>query len=145
MAELRRTQVMDWNKYTLDEWLAQYGAYISICRMRGGHEPDDLGINQIYWLIQENNSKPAKNKKTVLLTMSDFEFDEVRKLIHSIRITDRICHSGKVAIELYIQKQVRGLTLDQMDVEYKLSRSSINNMTYAGKYYLAGHDKRLVI
>ena len=50
-----------------------------------------------------------------------------------------------MAVELYIQKQVRGLTLDQMDSEFKLSRSSINNMIYAGKFYLAGHDKRLKI
>ena len=28
------TKVMDWAKYTLDEWLSQYGAFISINRMR---------------------------------------------------------------------------------------------------------------
>ena len=30
------TKVMDWAKYSLDEWLKQYGAYIQLCRMRGG-------------------------------------------------------------------------------------------------------------
>lgn len=140
-----KQHIMDWTRHTLDGWLAQYGAYISITRMRGGHEPDDLGINQIYWLVQENTAKPAKNNKTVVLDMNDHEFYEVHKLIQEIRNTKRICASGKAAVEVYIQKQVRGMTLDQMDDQFILSRSSINNMAFAGRYYLAGHDKRLVI
>jgi len=140
-----KTQVMDWAKYTIDGWLSQYGAFISINRMRGGHEPDDLGINQIYWLVQENSGKPARNNKTIVLQMNELEFAEVHKLIRDIRLSNRICKSAKAAIELYIQKQVRGLTLDQMDAEFKLSRSSINNMISGGRWYLAGHDKRLVI
>ena len=139
------TKVMDWTKYTLDEWLSQYGAFISINRMRGGHEPDDLGINQIHWLVQQNETKPARNNKTIILKMTDFEYEQVQRLLRQIRSSIAICQSAKVAVELYIQKQVRGLTLDQMDSEFKLSRSSINNMIYAGKYYLAGHDKRLVV
>ena len=140
-----KKHVMDWAKYTLDEWLSQYGAFISINRMRGGHEPDDLGINHIYWLVQQNETKPARNNKTIILKMTDFEYEQVQRLLRQIRSSIAICQSAKVAVELYIQKQVRGLTLDQMDSEFKLSRSSINNMIYAGKYYLAGHDKRLVI
>ena len=77
--------------------------------------------------------------------MNDYEFYEVHKLIQEVRNTKRICASGKAAVEVYIQKQVRGMTLDQMDSEFVLSRSSINNMAFAGRYYLAGHDKRLVI
>lgn len=139
------TKVMDWSKYSLDEWLSQYGAFISINRMRGGNEPDDLGINQIYWLVQQNATKPARNNKTIILKMNDFEYEQVQRLLRQIRSSISICQSAKVAIELYIQKQVRGLTLDQMDSEFKLSRSSINNMITAGRWYLAGHDKRLVI
>lgn len=140
-----KTEVMNWSKYTLDEWLSQYGAFISINRMRGGHEPDDLGINQIYWLVQQNSAKPARNNKTIILKMTDFEYEQIQQLLRQIRNSMLISCSAKAAVELYIQKQVRGLTLDQMDGEFKLSRSSINNMIYAGKFYLAGHDKRLVI
>ena len=44
-----KIEIMDWSKLTLEDWLKQYGAWISINRMRGGHEPDQLEINQIYW------------------------------------------------------------------------------------------------
>ena len=77
--------------------------------------------------------------------ISDDEAEEIRKLIIDIQFSDRICQSAKVAVRLFIEKNVRGLSLDQMVREFALSRSSINNMIYAGKFYLAGHDKRLKI
>jgi len=138
------TKVMDWTKYSLDEWLSQYGAYIQTCRMRGGSAPNDLGINQIYWLVCESIGE-VKRKDQVICMIDDYEAEQVRKLIYDVKTSERICKSAKVAVSLFIEKHVRGLSLDQMVREFALSRSSINNMVYAGKYYLAGHDKRLVI
>lgn len=138
------TKVMDWSKYTLDEWLKQYGAYIQLCRMRGGSAPNDLGINQIYWLICESIGE-VKRKDQAICMIDDYEAEQVRKLIYDVKTSERICKSAKVAVSLFIEKNVRGLSLDQMVREFALSRSSINNMVYAGKYYLAGHDKRLRI
>ena len=140
-----KTQAMNWSKFTVEEWLKQYGAYIQLCRMKSGNEPDDLGVNQIYWLICENNKDVAPRKGMICCEINDFEAEQVRKLIVEVRSTQTICDSAKAAVQLFIEKCVRGMSLDQLDREFSLSRSSINNMIYAGKYYLAGHDKRLRI
>lgn len=140
-----KTHVIDWSKHTIEEWLKQYGAYIQTCRMKSGNAPDNLGINQIYWLICENNKDYGSRKNQITCNISDDEAEEIRKLIIDIQFSNRICRSAKVAVKLFIEKNVRGLSLDQMVREFALSRSSINNMVYAGKFYLAGHDKRLKI
>ena len=140
-----KTQAMDWSKHTIEDWLKQYGAYIQLCRMKSGNEPDSLGINQIYWLICENNKGIAPRKDQVICKIDDFEAEQVRKLIIDVRKSKVICDSAKVAVQLFIEKFVRGLSLSQMEREFKLSKSSINNMVYCGKYYLCGHDKRLKI
>ncbi|MDM1282393.1 hypothetical protein HXZ60_02105 [Acinetobacter towneri] len=145
MNAMLKAQVMDWSKYTIEEWLKQYGAYIQICRMKSGNMPDNLGINQIYWLICENNKDYGSRKNQIVCNISDDEAEEIRKLIIDIQFSDRICRSAKVAVRLFIEKNVRGLSLDQMAREFTLGRTSIKNMVYAGKYYLAGHDKRLKI
>ena len=138
------TKVMDWSKYSIEEWLKQYGAYIQTCRMRGGSAPNDLGINQIYWLVRESIGE-VKRKDQVICMIDDYEAEQVRKLIYNVKTSERICKSAKVAVSLFIEKNVRGLSLSQMEREFKLSKSSINNMVYCGKYYLCGHDKRLKI
>ena len=140
-----KKHVMDWAKYTVEELFQQYGAYTQICRMKSGNTPDNLGINQIYWMICENNKDYGSRKNQIVCSISDDEAEEIRKLIIDIQFSDRICRSAKVAARLFIEKNVRGLSLDQMVREFALSRSSINNMVYAGKFYLAGHDKRLKI
>lgn len=136
-----KTQVMDWSKFTIEEWLKQYGAYIQISRMKSGHEPDSLGVNQIYWLILENNKGVAPRKDQIICQINDFEAEQVRKFIIGVKAINDICQSAKVAVALFIEKNVRGMSLDQMDREFKLSRSSINNMVYAGKFYIAGRYK----
>ena len=138
-----KTQVMDWAKFTVEEWLKQYGAYIQISRMKSGHEPDSLGVNQIYWLILENNKGVAPRKDQVICQINDFEAEQVRKLIVDFNKSSSVCESGKRAVQLFIEKNVRGMSLSQMEKEFTLSRSSINNMVFAGSYYLVGHDKRL--
>lgn len=145
MNAVAKIQVMDWSVFTVEEWLKQYGAYIQTCRMKSGNAPDDLGVSQIYWLICENNKGVAPRKDQVICKINDFEAEEVRKLILEMRNSRLICTSAKMAVLLFVEKNLRGMSFDQLAREFKLSRSSINNMVYAGKYYVAGHDKRLRI
>ena len=135
---------MNWSKFTAEDWLKQYGAYIQTCRMRGGSAPNDLGINQIYWLVCESIGE-VKRKDQAICVIDDYEAEQVRKLIYDVKTSERICKTAKVAVSLFIEKNVRGMSLDQMVKEFTMSRSSINNMTFAGKFYLCGHDKRLKI
>lgn len=137
--------VMDWSKYTAEEWLKQYGAYIQTCRMRSGNHPDDLGVNQIYWLICENNKGVAKRKDRMACEINDYEAEQIRKLIEDFKKTTTVCESAKQAVLLFVEKCVRGMSLDQMVREFCLGRTSIKSMVYAGKFYLCGHDKRLLL
>ena len=136
-------KVMDWSKFTAEEWFKQYGAYIQTCRMKSGNKPDSLGVNQIYWLICENNKGAAPRKNQLICDIDDFEANEVRKLIIDLKFSSRICDSAKAAVNLFIEKNVRGMSLRQMAAQFCLGRTSLDAMLYAGKFYLAGHDKRL--
>lgn len=136
-------RIMDWSKYTLEEWLKQYGAYIQTCRMKSGNEPDNLRINQIYWLIVENNKGVATRKDQMICKISDFEADCIRKLIVDFQKSTTVCESAKRAVMLFVEKNVRGLSLRQMAVEFCLGKTALDQMIFAGKYYLTGHDKRL--
>ena len=138
-----KTQTMDWSKFTAEEWFKQYGAYIQTCRMKSGNEPDRVGVNQSYWLICENNKGVAPRKNQLICSIDDFEANEVRKLIIDLKFSIRICDSAKVAVNLFIEKNVRGMSFDQMANEFILGRTSIKSMVYAGKFFLCGHDKRL--
>ena len=140
-----KAEVMDWSKFTAEEWFKQYGAYIQTCRMKSGNAPDSLGVNQIYWLICENNKGAAPRKNEVICKINDFEADEVRKLIIDLKFSNRICASAKAALNLFIEKNIRGMSLRQMASEFKLGKTSLDSMIFAGKYYLNGHDKRLRI
>lgn len=145
MNAMVKAEVMNWDRFSIEDWLKQYGAYIQISRMKSGHQPDSLGVNQIYWLILENNKGVAPRKDQVICQINDFEAEQVRKLIVDFNKSSSVCASAKVAVQLFIEKNVRGMSLSQMEKEFTLSRSSINNMVYAGKFYLSGHDKRLKI
>ncbi|WP_372404578.1 hypothetical protein ACDW34_07115 [Acinetobacter piscicola] len=145
MNAMVKTKVMDWSKFTAEEWFKQYGAYIQTCRMKSGNIPDSLGVNQIYWLICENNKGVAPRKNQLVCQIDDFEADEVRKLIIDLKFSNRICASAKAAVNLFIEKNVRGMSLRQIAGEFQLGKTSIDNMIFAGKYFLNGHDKRLRI
>lgn len=145
MNAMVKAEVMSWDRFSIEDWLKQYGAYIQISRMKSGNQPDSLGVNQIYWLILENNKGAAPRKDQVICQINDFEAEQVRKLIVDFNKSSLVCASAKVAVQLFIEKNVRGMSLSQMEKEFTLSRSSINNMVYAGKFYLSGHDKRLKI
>lgn len=143
MNAMVKAEIMNWDRFSIEDWLKQYGAYIQISRMKSGHQPDSLGVNQIYWLILENNKGVAPRKDQVICQINDFEAEQVRKLIVDFNKSSSVCESGKRAVQLFIEKNVRGMSLSQMEKEFTLSRSSINNMVFAGSYYLVGHDKRL--
>lgn len=143
MNAIAKNKVMDWSKFTIEDWLKQYGAYIQTCRMKSGNAPDDLGVNQIYWLIRSNDDKQSNNKNVVICVISDFEAEQVRKLIKELSDTNTICKSAKAAVGLFVEKNVRGMSLRQMANEFCLGKTSLDQMIFAGKYYLNGHDKRL--
>ena len=140
-----KAEVMNWDRFSIEDWLKQYGAYIQISRMKSGNQPDSLEVNQIYWLILENNKGAAPRKDQIICQINDFEAEQVRKLIVDFNKSSLVCESGKRAVQLFVERNVRGLSDRKMEEEFKLGRNVLRNMIYAGKFYLAGHDKRLRI
>ena len=121
MNAMVKVEVMDWDRFSIEDWLKQYGAYIQISRMKSGHQPDSLGVNQIYWLILENNKGVAPRKDQIICKINDFEAEQVRKLIVDFKKSTTVCASAKVAVQLFIEKNVRGMSLSQMEKEFTLS------------------------
>ncbi len=145
MNAMVRIEIMDWSKFTAEDWFKQYGAYVLINRMKSGNEPDSLGVNQIYWMICENNKGVALRKDQIICKISDFEAEEVRKWIVDFKKTSRVCESAKRAVMLFIEKNMRNLSDRRMEIEFKLGRNCLRSMVSCGAFYVSGHDKRLRI
>lgn len=140
-----KIQQMDWSKFTLDEWLKQYGAYISVSQMRGGHEPDHLETNQIYWLVREATGNQSSNGRIVYLQMTEFEYEQIDRLIYNINKSESIKGSARVCVRLHLLRMINGWTEEKMAEKFTLSKSKLREMAHCGKFYISGHDKRLML
>lgn len=143
MGVAMKFRTMDWSRFTLDEWLKQYGAYISFSQMIGGHEPNHLETNQIYWLVREAIGEKSSNGKFVYLQIDEFEYEQIDKLVCEFNNSSLIKGSAKVCVRLYLLKTINGWTEEQLSEKFILSKSKLREMAYCGKFYLSGHDKRL--
>ncbi len=124
MIELYKGAKMNWHKYTIDEWLEQFGAWCNTCMAKGGNLPDGLHVNQIYWLIQ--SVEPRRTKSYPRCEISDDEALAVNRLL---------CH-GMAAlpaqITLVIQHKVQGRSLRELAINYQKSHNFIRQEIYAG-------------
>ncbi|ENX03605.1 hypothetical protein F900_00699 [Acinetobacter modestus] len=144
MNAVTQIRTINWSRFTIDEWLKQYAAFLSINRMRGGHEPNHLEINTIYWLVRENdNSGRSSHGKFVYLQINEFEYDQVDSLIRDALSCEQICKSAQVCIQLYLIKMIEGLSDESMTERFIFGQTKIREMVFCGRYYLCGHDKRL--
>ena len=115
---------MNWHKYTIDEWLEQFGAWCNTCMDKGGNLPDGLHINQIYWLMQKANPKPRRY--TQVCDITDDEAMAVnRLLIEAMKVIPR-------EIELVILHKVQGRSLRELAINYQKSHNFIRQEIYAG-------------
>ena len=75
-------QVVDWKKYTLDEWLEQLGAWIESNRMCGGGLPDNLGINMLWEAMRSTGVvKIPSARIKATCQISDDEARAVQRLL----------------------------------------------------------------
>lgn len=128
---------MNWNKYTLEQWLEQFGAWLEQTTQKGGDLPDGLHINQIYWLMQSVNPTPRKNQR--ICYISD---DEAMEINNILRRAVRTAPDKGNAIKVLIARRVEGKSLSDLEVEFKLSRPAVTRLIECGRYYLLGMDFR---
>ena len=121
---------MNWHKYTIDDWLQQFGAWCNACVGRCGILPDGLHINQIYWLMQ--SVKPKIRKHYLHCEITDDEALAVNRLL---------CHGMAVLptqITLVIQHKVHGRSLRELSLMVGKSYVYVRTAVECGSYYLAG-------
>ncbi|WP_339085065.1 hypothetical protein WKW51_05800 [Acinetobacter baumannii] len=139
------TPVMDWNKYTIDGWLEQFGAWCETVRMKGGDLPDGLHINQIYWLMREAGKEVPKGKAYIRCEINDFEADQVQVLLRSILRSEKVDYQAKYAVMCLIKHKVENRSLSAVAGITNQSKAQVNIMVGCARFFLHAHDKRLRI
>lgn len=121
---------MNWHKYTIDEWLEQFGAWCNTCMTKGGNLPDGLHVNQIYWLMQ--SVEPRAKRYYPRCEISDDEAREINKLLRDGMqiVPDQV--------KLVIEHKVEGRSLRDLADEVGKSFVYVRTEVACGSYYLAG-------
>lgn len=128
---------MNWHKYSLDEWLEQFGAWCELTTQKSGDLPDGLHINQIYWLMQSVN--PSKSNQRVCY-ISDDEAMEISNLLQKAL---RIAPNDGLVIKYLIENLVESKSLRYLANCKKESKTKIGELVEYGKYYLVGLEPGL--
>lgn len=136
---------VDWTRFDLEGWLYQFGAWCETARMKGGDLPDGLHINQIYWLMREADKELPKGKSYIRCEINDFEADQVQGLLRSLLNSLNTDFITKFALICLIKNKVENKGLEKVAQETNQSKAQAAIMVSCARFYLAGHDKRLII
>lgn len=128
---------MNWTKYTLDEWLEQFGAWCETCRMTTGNYPNNLRENLINGLMIETGFKQLpSHKNTLTCRISDDEALEVQDLILSV--FNRADDEMKQAIQYLYAHKVDGYSLRRIADYFDVTKDTISIKIYGAKCYILG-------
>lgn len=123
-------QEMNWYKYTLDEWLTQFGAWCDTCHDRGGRLPDGLHVNNLYYLMRRIEPRPSRYRPQCHIT--DAEAYAVNDLLaKAMRIIPK-------HISLLIAHKVHGRSLREIAMCHQSTTTSVHDKINCASYYLAG-------
>lgn len=128
---------MNWSKYTLDEWLEQFGAWCESCRMQTGNYPNNLSQNLIDKLMIETGYKKIpSHKNTVECKISDDEALQVQDLILSVFR----CVNGemKSAMQYLYLHKVEGLSLRKIADMSDEQKDNLAKKIYGAKCFIVG-------
>lgn len=121
---------MNWNKYTLDEWLEQFGAWCDTCVMQGGNLPDGLHVNQVYWLMQSVEPRVSRHYPRCEIT-NDEAMAVNRLLSEGMQILPN-------QVTLVIEHKVHGRSLRELADVVNKSYVYVRTTVECGSHYLAG-------
>lgn len=128
---------MNWSKYSLDEWLEQFGAWCESCRMQTGNYPDNLQVNLIDKLMVETGYKKIpSHKNTVELKISDDEALQVQDLILSVY--RRADNDMKQSLNYLFNHFVHGYSLRKIADICDVSTIDIRMKMHGAKCFIAG-------
>jgi len=136
MNAVARMKTMDWSKYSIDEWLEQFGAWCETARMKGGELPDGLHINQIYWLIREADKTPRSPKCYITCEIEDFEADQVQALLRSVFKSDSVDYQAKYAVMCLVKHKVENRSLSAVANITNQSKGQVNIVVGCARFFL---------
>lgn len=139
------TPVMDWNKYTIDGWLEQFGAWCETVRMKGGDLPDGLHVNQIFWLMREAGKEMPKGKSYIRCEITDYEADQVQSLLRSIFKSNSIDYQAKYAVMCLVKHKVENRSLSAVAALTNQSKQMTHTMINCARFFIHSRDNRLKI
>lgn len=135
---------MNWSKYTLDEWLEQFGAWSNSCRMQTGHCPDNLQVNLIDKLMIETGCKKLeKGKPKVECKITDDEALQVQDLI--LIMLRRANGEIKQAVQYLYLHKVNGYSLRKISKTLDINRVDLTAEIRGAEYAIATEFKFIKI
>lgn len=128
---------MNWSKYSLDEWLEQFGAWCESCRMATGNYPNNLSQNLIDKLMVETGYKKLPtHKNTVELKISDDEALQVQDLILSVLSSSK--DEMKQAVQYLYLHKVDGFSLRRIAEMCDINRIELSIKIHGAKCFMVG-------
>lgn len=136
MGALHVLQVVDWSKYTLDEWLAQYGSW---CGSESTHSPNSLSTSASYHLMVSTGAvKPSRaGRSHITCNITDDEARAIGRILsdclgdhRSLILRDWIKTLIAVQVGLQSQREYASLTC--------VSRASVEQDLQCARAFLHG-------
>lgn len=124
---------MNWHKYTLEQWLEQFGAW---CDTAKHDEPDDLGENILYQLMVSTGYVKRHYRNKVVCQISDSEAMAVQNMLNDVlsRADDEMFED----LKLLIDYKVNGTRLDKLAEKTNQSKSTLHAKIHGAKCYIKG-------
>nr|DAN76890.1 MAG TPA: Protein of unknown function (DUF1133) [Caudoviricetes sp.] len=127
---------INWNKYTVSQWLTQFGLWCDRQAVQGGNMPYGLHINNIYWLMQEAKSMPSGKCKP-LCEITDAEAYAVNAMLcKALKNKD-----AALAIECLIEHKVQGKSVRLIAKNRGLTTTRTINNIECAIYFLMGQNQ----
>lgn len=131
---------INWNKYTVSQWLTQFGLWCDRQAVQGGNMPYGLHINNIYWLMQEAKSMPSGKCKP-LCEITDAEAYAVNAMLCKALKNKQVAET----IECLIEYKVQGKSARLIAKNRGLTHTQVINKAIQATYYLLGTNQLLRI
>lgn len=124
---------MNWNKYTLDGWLEQFGAW---CDTAKHDEPTTLSENTLYRLMVSTGFVRRLYHCKIECEISDNEAMAVQNLLNDV--IKRSDDEMRTDIGLLIAHKVSGVSLRKIADKQALNVSEVYRKIHGAKCYLKG-------
>lgn len=124
---------MNWQKYSLDEWLEQFGAW---CDTASHDEPDDLGENMLYRLMINSGYIKRLYRCKKQCEISDSEAMAVQNLLNDVlkRANDEM----RADVGLLIAHKVSGISLRKIAERKDTTIIDLRIKIHGAKSYIRG-------